>query len=251
MASPTPPAGNANVGGVVVDLLKSVLNQPGVREGLVQEGLKALGRFLSGLFNRNRPAPPPAPVVVPTPAAVQPDPAFPDDHIPRPASEVEQRKVARVRIKLERVQYSRQRFPQLFTEENPFGLADPGPIANGSTAMNWGSKFWVDLTAYDAEGHEFLRPDVLAYNLAFNTEIRVGDASIKGHGPAQPQSDQPKAGYETKDTAAVGQGITAWLSSLGFLHQFQAFGAADGKSFQVSGSVDGVEAENPFTIRVS
>jgi hypothetical protein len=243
---------NANVVNVIGGLLGQVLNQPGVRESLVQEAIKAIGGLLGRLFNRSpKPTPPPAPVKAPTPASVQPDPNFPDDHIPRPNSDAAPRKVARVKIKLERVQYSRERFPKLYTEDNPFGLADPGPIANGSTAMNWGSKFWVDLTAFDAEGKEFLRPDVLAYNLAFNTEIRVGDTSIKGLGAASPGGSDPKAGYETKDTAAVGQGITAWLSSLGFMQQFQAFGAADGKSFQVSGSVDGVEAENPFTVRVS
>lgn len=243
---------NASVVSAIGSLLGQVLNQPGVRESLVQEAIKAIGGLLGRLFNHSpKPVPPSAPVVKPTPPASQPDPTFPDDHIPRPSTDVAQRKVTRVRIKLERVQLSRERFPKAYTEDNPFGLVDPGQIAGGQNAMNWGSKFWVDLTAFDQDGHEFLRPDVLSYALAFNTVIKVGDTFIKGHGQASAGSDQPAAGYETNDTNAVGQGITAWLSSLGFMQQFQAWAAADGKSFQVSGSVDGVEAENPFTIRVS
>lgn len=249
--SSQPPAPNQSpsVVGVVGGLIGQVLNQPGVRESLIREAVSALTGWIRGLFNRNpRPPAPAQPVVAPQPAAVQPDPQFPDDHIPRPEAE---RRVTKVRIKLERVQVSRERFPQLYTEDNPFGLVPARPIQDGQTQMNWGSKFWVDLTAYDQDGHEFLRPDVLKYSLAFNTEIKVGDAFTKGLGPATSGSDQPKAGYEQVSTNAIGQGITAWLSTLGFMHQFQAFAAADRQKFTVSGSVDGMEAENPFTIGVS
>lgn len=237
-------AESQNLGGVVGGIVGPVVNDPVVKQMLLQAIIQAITGWLSGIFNK-KPKPPTVPVTAPTPAPSQPDPSFPDDHIPRPPTT---RKVARVRIKLERVQLSKERFPNEYTPENPFGLVSPGPIQAGSN-MNWGSKFWVDLTAYDEQGKEFLRPDVLTYGLAYKTEIRVGDAVQKGLG-ALPDGT-PVPGYVSQGTDAIGHGITAWLSSFGFLHQMQAFAAADGQKFRVTGFVDGVEAENPFDLGVS
>lgn len=232
--------------GTVGGILGGILNDPTVKQSLINEILK----FIGGLFHK---APkPPAPVVpikVITPNPVQPDPAFPDDHFPVPVTHA--RKVTTVKLALTRAQYNRERFPEKYTDDNPDGLysqEELRAIQAGDSKLNWPSKFWLDKTAYDAEGHEFLRPDILAFGLAFKDETHVGECFIKGHG-AEPDGS-PTPGYETNDTDAIGHGEAAWLSSLGSLVQFKAWPAADGKSFECWGSRDGVKS-NTFTISVS
>jgi len=213
-----------------------------------QAGL--LDKLLSlviGWFTRApKPVPPQKPVDKPTPAGGTDD--FPDDHIPRPSAG---RKVAKATLHLVRSQYSRQRFPEEYNDNNPFGLVPQGElkqIEQGNGALNWENKFWLDLTAYDEQGREFVRADVMSLGLAYKTEIRCGDAFIIGHGAAA--NGEPIAGYETNDTDEIGNGITAWLTSKGFLHQMQCFASADGQSFHCFGSVNGVRS-NEFDIKVS
>ena len=89
-----------------------------------------------------------------------------------------------------------------------------------------------------------MRDKVLAADLQFQTEHHCGDAFIIGHGGT---GSEPNAGYETNDTNEIGNGDTAWRSSLGFLHQMKAHGQGQFKCF---GKVAGVES-NGFTIKVS
>jgi hypothetical protein len=186
---------------------------------------------------------------------VQVTPAFPDDIIPPPAAT---RKVARVTIKLARGEYSRERvkanpgaFPGARLDEPNglvIGIVNPDywrAIVEGTSALPYGSKFWLDLTALDADGREFLRDAVLSHALAYKTEHHAGDAFIIGHGADA--NGEPAAEYETNDTNQIGNGNTAWRSSLGFLHQMKAHGEG---SFEVWGKVAGVES-NHFTLRVS
>lgn len=219
-----------------------------VKQQLISESIKALVGLFGELLARARKPRPPV-VVIDKPTPVSPGIGgddFPDDHIPTPTAE--ERDVATVELKLARVQYNRQRFPEQYTEANPQGLYSPDAvkaIQDGSGTMNFTSKFWLDLTARDQHGKEFLRDAVLAYGLAFETEHHCGGAYIQGHGQAA--DGGPKPGYGTSDTDAIGNGITAWLSSLGFLHQMKAHGEG---SFECWGKVNGVES-NHFTIRVS
>jgi hypothetical protein len=214
-------------------------NNPAVQAalaGLLAQLLSAVPNLIGGLFNRK----PKEPVKVPTPAPTQPDPEFPDDTIPAPTGNS---KIEKVRLKLARAQYNRQRFPNEYTPENPFGLYSNDTLRDieaGNQALNYGSKFWLDLTAYDAAGREIMRDRVLSLGLAFKTEFNVGEASIKGNGSED--------AVEVVDTEDIGNGITAFNSSLGFLHQLKAHGEGE---FECSGSVDGVKAEQVFTIRVS
>lgn len=200
---------------------------------------------LGGLFGGKKEPP----VIVkpgdtPTPKPVQPDPDFPDDNIPSPVPAG--RKVTTVRCNLSRVQYNRSRFPNEYNHDNPFGLDHrKGEIQAGTANMAWGSKFWLDLTAYDQDGKEFFPDDVIAADLEYETEHHAGEAFIKGHGG---DKGAPTPGYETNDTDEVGNGITAWVSSLGFLHQMKAH--QDNTSFECWGKVGGVES-NRFTIKVS
>jgi hypothetical protein len=215
--------------------------QNGIDIGAILQIINALP-VLVNIIKDILPKPKPSvPVVTPTPAPNSPN-DFPDDTIPIPSKP---RTVVTVDCKLGRVQYSRQRFPQEYTSENPFGLAKPGPIQSGAEAMAWGSKFWLDLTARDANGKELLREDILTAGIAFKTEHHAGEAFIKGHGANADGS--AKAGYETNDTDEIGNGITAWLSTNGFLHQMKAFGEG---TFLCYGVVNGVKS-NEFTIRVS
>lgn len=201
--------------------------------GLLQ---KLLGMLL-GLFNRA----PKKPVDPPTePVGGDSGDDFPDDTIPAPK---ELPIVAKVRLKLSRVQLSKQRFPDAYTAQNPFGLMNAKEIEEGD-AMPYGSKFWLDLTAYDSKGKEILRDRVLANGLAYQTEHHCGDAFIIGHGGS---SQNPTAGYETNDTNEIGNGITAWISSEGFLHQMKAHGEG---TFECWGKVNGIES-NHFTLKVS
>lgn len=239
---------NASVGGVLVGVAKDLLNQPGVKESLIKEAVNFLKGLVGRLFGGGKPKPPVVPVVVATP--VTPTTAeddFPDDHIPVPAAD---RKVTTVRLRLARAQYSRQRFPNEFTNDNRMGLysqEDLNKIESGQQALNWQSKFWLDLTAYDAAGKEFLRDAVLSYGLAYKNEIHAGGCFVKGAGATPDGQPNP---YSAEDTNEIGHGDTAWISSLGFLTQFKAWPAADGKTFECSGSVNGV-ASNVFSIRVS
>ncbi len=184
--------------------------------------------------------PPTTPITKPVPTG------FPDDDfIPAPPN-TEDREVVRVECKISRVQLQKARFPDAY-ENGKDGLVEGEAlrdINSGQTPMNYGSKFWVDLTAYDRAGKELYRDAVIALSLQYRTEHHAGDAYIVGNGG---QPGAPKPGYKTNDTDLVGNGITAWTSSMGFLHQFKSH--AEG-NFEVWGSVDGVES-NRLNIRVS
>jgi hypothetical protein len=223
---------------VASDIGGQILGSPAVQgaiNNIVQELIARIFGGIGGLFNRK----PKVVITEPTPAPIQVDEDFPDDIIPPPPS-VTSRKVTSVRLKLARAQYNKKRFPEMYTDENPQGL-----VRDLSGNIPYDSKFWLDLTAFDAAGKEFLRDAVLANGLAYKTEIHCGDAYIIGKGADA--SGEPVAGYETNDTDAIGNGITAWLSSLGFLHQMKAYGEGE---FECSGSVAGVPANN-FTLKVS
>lgn len=214
-------------------VLEEVLKNPALLE-------KVFG-FIKGLFNKK--PKPDKPVTKPVGGDVDDD--FPDDTIPAPPS-AKKVKVARVAYKLSRGQFNKKRFPDQYTASNPQGLFDDDykrQVQNGGSAP-YGSKLWFDLTAYDEQNHEIQRDRVIAGKLAYKTEHHIGDAFIIGKGGSP---DSPTAGYETNDTDAMGNGISAWLSSLGFLHQVKAHGEG---TFECWGSVDGVES-NHFTIGVS
>jgi hypothetical protein len=240
MASNAPARGGAgnNVIGVI-------LGNPAVQETIV----KALIGLLLGFIERLMHPPAPAPVVPPTqpiPAQVQPDPAFPDDHHPAPP---QKREVGRVRLKLARGQYQRERFPEKYTEDNPQGLIEQDylqKIQAGESALPWGSKFWLDLTPYDTVGRQITRPEMIAMGLAFFTEHRCGGAFIAGNGvlPGSPLEPNP---WQARDTEEISNGISAWKSSLGYLHQMRAWKEG---SFEVQGRVADIWSE-AFTLKVS
>lgn len=225
------------------NIIGALLSNPAIVDALIKGLVGALSALALKLFS-GAAKPPAVAVTTPKPAPKQDEPAFPDDIIPatgRPA------KVASVRLKLARAQYSRERFPEMYTDDNPFGLYSGDElhaIQEGRAALNYGSKFWLDLTPFGEDGRPLTRPEFLAAGLAYRTEHHVGDAFIVGAG-ALPNGEP--ADYRVEDSDAIGNGITAWKSSLGCLHQMKANG--EGK-FPVSGSVDGVGGES-FVLAVS
>jgi len=225
------------------DLAGGVIASPVVQDIVTKLiGMALLALF--GLLQKRPPKAPPQPIVTPTPAPGGDVDGVPDDLIPEPPKT---RAVERVRLKILKAQYSRARFPEQYTPENPFGLYPQAYLRRveaGEESIAWASKVWTDLTAYDADGKEFLPPAVLKFGLAFQTEHELDGASIVGAG-IEP-SGEPKP-YEAESSDDVGNGITAWLSSNGFVHQFKVHGEG---AFEARGAVAGVES-NHFTVRVS
>lgn len=218
------------------DIIGTILGNPQVQEQLVG----GLLNFILGLF-RKKPKPVPSPGDVPVPNPNNTG-DFDDDVIPPPVP-VAKRKIKEVRIVTSRLQWARSLNPEKYTEENKQGLyPNPRSYEGGTNAVNIGSKGWFDLTAFDEQGNEFKPEAVALYGLAYKTEHHVGDAFIKGNGGS---IGNPNPGYETQD-GQVGNGITAWKSSNGFLHQVKFHGEG---TWEVWGSVDGV-VSNKFIIRV-
>lgn len=221
--------------------------------GVVVEHKDLVGKLIgliAGLFKHGDK--PKTHVEAPTPSPAPQEEDFPDDVIPVPAG---QRKVDTVRVRLSRVQLPKSRFPEEYTKENPFGLVRPGPIADGSSAMNWGSKFWLDITAYDQEGKEFLPEAVMAYGLAYKTEFRIeneaGAVVIAVKGVGADAAGNPVAGYVMEGSEEIGNGATAWISTNGFLHQMKTWPASDGHTYTATAAVDGVGSKNRVTFKVS
>ncbi len=238
MSSPTPPPSGARP-----DVLGSLLTNPAA-QNLILQGLVALVGAIAGLFKKGPPAPPPVHVPSPAPAPGGTVGGFPDDTIPEPTPT---RTVKSVRLRLARAQYSRERFPEQYTDANPDGLysdADLRKAQAGEQAINFGSKVWLDLTAFDEDGREFLRPAVLAHGLAYQTSHACGDASIMGRGADAAGQPLP---YDQAQGEHVTGGISAWVSSLGFLMQFKVHREG---SFPCGGRVANVGAEG-FTLKVS
>lgn len=219
---------------------------------LLREALPLfLARLPEILAAKDRPKP--TPVVPMRPASVEMPIEDADDKIadPRPASPAPF-KITSVRCALSRVQFNRGRFPGTYTDENPFGLDNRlSEIVAGLEAMCYGSKFWLDLTAFyrgpSGQEEEVTRDLVLAHDLAFRTEHHAvsdgQDSSIVGIGGGE----APKAGWRQTSGGIVGQGITAWTSSLGFLHQLKAFGEGEVECWGVVGGVE----SNHIRFRVS
>lgn len=238
VSTPNTPARTAQAS-VVEELLKN----PSVVSAIAA----ALGSLLAGIVRKvsgGGSRPPAVPVTEPAPAPAQPDPRFPDDMHPVPKKA---RRVTEVRLKLARAQYQRARHPEMYTPENPMGLypnAQLHRLQAGIDALNIGSKFWLDLTAYDQDGQEFLPDAVIAYGLAFETEHHCGNAWIRGNGADE--QGEPK-NHDGQDGDGISNGITAWRSTLGFLHQLKAHGEGQ---YMCRGRVGDVWS-NEFTIRVS
>lgn len=221
------------------------------------EKQKPVLNLIFEFLNRGKKTPPVAPSPM-TPT--KPETPAPDDDKIKPPSTRVNVKVASVRAKVIKVQLSRQRFPDAYDPSkggNQFGtMENLGEINSGAAAIPYDSKFWLDLTPSD-ENNLQIRSDVALkeLKLAFKTAHHAEDSSgghtwIEGVG-GEPGFDGnngvPITPYKGGDSGWVGQGVSAWLYTSGFVQQFQAFGEG---SVKLYGFVDGVKS-NEITIRVS
>lgn len=233
--------------GMLMEALKAMLSDPDTQKKL----LGALVGLLGGLFT-SKPAPI-KPVTKPEPSPGPQDPEFPDDIIPAPVGEV---KVKRVRLKLARAQYSHQRNPEMYgepTQENPDrnkqGLVSNArlrQIEAGEAFLNYASKAWYDITAYDEKDHEILRDRVLSSGLAYKTRFEFNDNGFyQGNGAEEGTGLPMEPTHE--DPAGMTYGWEAWRSSLGFLLQTKHH---EEGTYTVRAEVAGVKS-NAITIKVS
>ena len=238
---------NSNVlGDVLGDLIKAQLSNPDFQKTILSALTAALGGLLGKLFGKKD-----VPVVRPGDTPVlspkQADSDFPDDVIGAPKNTAS-RLVTQVKLGISRVQLSKERFPERVRADGTgyvYNSSEMDQVRKGA-AIPFASKVWLDLTAYDQFGKEFLKDAVLANDLAFKTAHRSAEgAFIEGLGADD--NGKPLPGYKTNDTDAIGNGISAWLASLGFLHQIKVHGEG---TFTFSGEVGGV-ASNNVTLNVS
>lgn len=226
--------------GGMVDEVVNVAIQAGLLDKLLS--------LLTGLLHKKpKVTPPTAPIDKPVPRG-DGDDHFPDDFIPVKKGD---RVPTKLHYGIAKAEYSRERFPEQFTPEKGNGLIDQSflrRVEKGLEAIPWGSKVWLDGTLFDQYGREFLPDAVIAYGLAYATEHHFGSAFIVGLGADA--NGQPKGGYTVNDTEEIGQGISAWLYTKGFMQQFKAQPAADGQQFEVYFRAGGVSSE-VFTIKVS
>ena len=224
---------------------------------VIKELVKAI-KFIVGLFKRK-----PQPLPLPSPAAGGAPPAItamPDDdkitpQTPRTSAGI---KVGSVRARIIKVQLSRQRFPEEYTDQNQFGLMDNlGEINSGAAAVPYDSKVWLDLTPFDEAGmqiryDEAIKPpfgEGLAYRTAHYAEGVDGDLKgarsfIEGVGGSEKSPNKPWGGG---DSGPIGQGHAAWEYTNGFTWQIQVFGEG---TLKLYGEVAGVRS-NELLVRFS
>lgn len=225
------------------------------KSALVSQLVSALVGALVGLFRRQRPELPPPSMGVPvTPPALETSKSVPPPAVPKA-------KVSSVRLVLSRAQYSRTLFPEQY-DDNPHGTYEGEElrkIRNGE-AMNRQSRFWLDLTAYDENGHEIVPAQVDRDGLAFKTRTELtvaglGTAVTEGRGPDPSGAVQPRNGRPMPLPEYVLDSGGTWIeveqeafnASCGFLSGYKAWGEGE---IRAVGYVDGVKS-NEIVIRVS
>lgn len=210
---------------------------------IAQPMIELLARLIEARVSRPAPQP--------TPSGGNTDRLPDDEHIPAPPVVVAAAATpARVTLTLRQAQYNRGLFPDTYTDQNPMGLySDPMGMVARNEAFNRLSKLWLDLTAYDADGHELTGGRLVAANLAFRTEHKFTDeqgrvSRITGAGQREDGSPQP---WQQVEDSSIGFGVTAWINSLGCNMAAKAWGEG---TFTVVGSLGGVTS-NMIVFRVS
>lgn len=136
-----------------------------------------------------------------------------------------------------------------------------GQIRRGKTGIEVGSKFWGDITAWDAEGHPLEDDDLIEQNLAFTQVLQVINvgsgkvvAEYRGNG-AIPNSRyvtkhglitaKPVAGYTLNDSDEIGVGQQSVNTENGAVVQFKANKPADGQWYRFHAEAYGATADSP------
>jgi hypothetical protein len=212
-------------------------------DGQVQtaEAQKLIGIALKAvLVQLSKPKPTPKPV----PTSELPDDTIPEPkkpEAPAPVAEAPS-SVAGLRLKVKQIQLNRGRFPEAYTEDNPFGLVrgqDKLDMESGAGAIPFKSKVWLDLTPVDEFGEEIGPEEVKALGLAWEPVWNVDGVSVGAKAPGVPDVKG--------ESAIVGTGVTNWQSTLGFGLQIQVF---EEGTFVAQAMLAGVES-NALKLRVS
>jgi hypothetical protein len=161
--------------------------------------------------------------------------------------EVTDRRVHSVTLRLMRAQYNKELFPKMYNPDNPQGLYKNAllpEIQRGLRRLNRESNVWLDLTARDQNGAEFLRDAVDAFGLAFRTRHEVAEGFIEGGGVKEDGAPDEWTKVNP-DGANLSEHV--WIDSRGFTLRAHLSREGD---FVCSGSVAGVKS-NTFTLKVS
>lgn len=219
---------------------------PQITEQVVALALPFLLKALSDFLNRKAtPANP-----VPKPEQRDPDnPKLLDDTVvptPKVAPSVPSvPKVASIRVNLIKGEFSRELFPEEFDKPSHGLIKDLDGIQSGAQAINVGSKLWVDITPYREDGTEIRRSEVeAAGDPLYRATHRAGETFIRGGGG---KPGQPNPGYTTGDSPQVGNSISAWKATNGYVQMFKFFEEGE---YVISAELEGVQGKS-FTVRVS
>lgn len=172
-----------------------------------------------------------------------------DEPDPQPVPDVDEprREVRSVVLRLMRAQYNKELFPKMYTQNNPQGLYKNAllpEIQRGLRRLNRESNVWLDLTARDQNGVEFLRDAVDAFGLAFRTRHNVADGFIEGGGVKEDGTPDEWVKVNP-DGANLSEHV--WIDSRGFTLRAHLSREGD---YVCSGEVAGVKS-NTFTLKVS
>lgn len=173
----------------------------------------------------------------PTPGIPGPIPA---PSASTPVGDEAPRKVARVGLVVQKA---------VFPDETLYeGDRAPMKLVNAGENFNFGSSLWLDLTAYDENGDEWMGHSLVAADLDYRTRhevykdgVRIAFIQGQGGEPGNP------ADWTQQNSEEVSFAQRAWKDSIGFnaRTRFHKEG-----TYVVVGYVNGVES-NRLTIRVS
>jgi hypothetical protein len=195
MSSPTP---NKSI--QVPEFLQPVIQQA------AQQFLTMLFQAFMGLINKK----PKDPVVVTPPAT--PTPNVPTSIPAPPASSPEPgevgRRVSRVRLKVAMAE---------FADAPGHMYTDAQQRIDTKSNFNFGSKLWLDLTAFDEESEEWRGHSIIAADLEYRTALEIYKngaliAFIRGQGG----DEQNPRDWQQQVSDDVHFGQRAWKDSVGF-----------------------------------
>lgn len=213
-------------------------------------------QLLSGLTQRPPSTPP---VLPPPPKNPTPDPDD-DDKAPNPIPPKEGTlPPASGKLEVVWMQLSKDRFPEQYTPQNPFGLLSHQQVRDileGRSALNYESAVRFDCTFRDRTGNEIVPDEVRELNLAWRSKwvvrnVDTGETSyLVGQGTTYTNNKGKQEAKVQEDGAqqtGVGQGTRNYTDTLGFGQRMDFY--REGR-FEIYMEVGGVRT-NSLTFTVS
>lgn len=191
-----------------------------------------VAELLNGIFNKPRQINLPPPSAGPLPPSMQ---VPGDEQIKNPTKVEKANLLPPVSGKIEVVwmQLSRERFPEAYTTDNPFGFVPDGEkheILAGTNALAFGSKVRFDTTWRDQNGDEIDRNEAKLLGLADKTRwvvknVETGESSyLQGLGERFTNlKGKEEVKVEEGGNTGAGQGITNYSDTQGFGQVIQFF----------------------------